>query len=164
MLLLSLLIRVCSFAEVVRSGVEMPDIPTRALGGNLFEVILPKVQTLVKHVNHLVPAVEGFPSTGVREYFVNGVLRSDNELVINRSQGAAFGFKYAGVVIGPNLQLLLQAFVIFADVIHDDSLLASVAVPPFVTQLGIEEGVPRAGKYRLTDSRGSINPDPFGLV
>ena len=65
MLLLSLLIRVCSFAEVVRSGVEMPDIPTRALGGNLFEVILPKVQTLVKHVNHLVPAVEGFPSTGV---------------------------------------------------------------------------------------------------
>ena len=43
MLLLSLL----TFAEVVRSGIEMPDIPTRALGGNLFEVILPEVQTLV---------------------------------------------------------------------------------------------------------------------
>ena len=56
MLLLSLL----TFAEVVRSGIEMLDIPTRALGGNLFEVILPEVQTLVKHVNHLVPAVEGF--------------------------------------------------------------------------------------------------------
>ena len=142
----------------------MPDIPTRALGGNLFEVILPEVQTLVKHVNHLVPAVEGFPSTGVREYFVNRVLRGNDELVINRSQGAAFGFKYAGVVICPNLQLLLQAFVVSTNVIHDDGLLASVAVPPFVAQLGVEEGVSRAGKYRLTDSRWSINPDAFGLV
>ena len=62
MLLLSLL----TFAEVVRSGIEMPDIPTRALGGNLFEVILPEVQTLVKHVNHLVPAVEGFLVQGSR--------------------------------------------------------------------------------------------------
>ena len=106
-LLVLLLMWVCSFAEIEVVGGEIPGVPTRSLGGNCFEMTLPKVQILVQHMNHLISSVEGFSGTRVREYFVNRILRSDDERLCTSKSGAAFSFENAGVVIGPNLQLLL---------------------------------------------------------
>ena len=65
------------------------------------------------------------------------------------------------MVISPDFQLLLQALVLFADVIHDYCLLASITIPPLVAQFWVVVGVGQSRRPGFSYSRISVYQTPL---
>jgi len=61
------------------------------------------------------------------------VLRGDDELLVMGDQCSSFSLKDTAVSISPYFELLPKTFVFWTNVIHNDSGLALITIPPFVT-------------------------------
>lgn len=65
------------------------------------------------------------------------ILARNNKGLKVRSGGVAFRFANEWIAIGPDLEVMAQYLVRWVYVLHDNSVLTGVAVPPFVAHLTI---------------------------
>ncbi len=109
------------------------------------------------------PSEDCFLCSPIVEDLLDRVLTRDTEVRVWKSCCSSLRLHYEAVPIRPDFQLLSKYLVFRTKVIHDDISFALVAIPPFVTQLGIMTWELISSKPGLAYARVSPYPDASGV-